>query len=125
MNVLFIISTDDGETVYNAMRLADVAVTKGDEVSVFMLGKGVLYEKSSNEQFNVILAQLPGWMIFMNCQWKRIKSSLSNVDEVTKELKAKGVVFETGPIDRSEWGIRTAHFRDPDGNLIEINQPLK
>ena len=54
MNVLFIISTDDGETVYNAMRLADVAVTKGDEVSVFMLGKGVLYEKSSNEQFNVI-----------------------------------------------------------------------
>ena len=54
MNVLFIISTDDSETVYNAMRLADVAVTKGDEVSVFMLGKGVLYEKSSNEQFNVI-----------------------------------------------------------------------
>ncbi len=54
MNVLFIISTDDGETAYNAMRLANVAVTKGDEVSVFMLGKGVLYEKSSDEQFNVI-----------------------------------------------------------------------
>jgi lactoylglutathione lyase len=48
-----------------------------------------------------------------------------NVDEVTKELKTKGVVFETGPTDRPEWGIRTAHFRDPDGNLIEINQPLK
>jgi catechol 2,3-dioxygenase-like lactoylglutathione lyase family enzyme len=28
-------------------------------------------------------------------------------------------------MDRPEWGIRTAHFRDPDGNLIEINQPLK
>jgi len=54
MIVLFIISTDDGETVYNALRLANVAVTKGDEVSVFMLGKGVLFEKSSNEQFNVI-----------------------------------------------------------------------
>ena len=54
MNVLFIISTDDGETIYNAMRLANVAVEKGDEVSVFMLGKGVLYEKTSNEQFNVI-----------------------------------------------------------------------
>lgn len=23
-----------------------------------------------------------------------------------------------------DWGIRTAHLRDPDGNLIEINQPL-
>jgi uncharacterized protein involved in oxidation of intracellular sulfur len=54
MNVLFIISTDDAETSYNAMRLANVAVKKGDEVSVFMLGKGVLYEKSSNDQFNVI-----------------------------------------------------------------------
>ncbi len=51
---MFIISTDDAETMYNAMRLANVAVTKGDEVSLFMLGKGVLYEKISNDQFNVI-----------------------------------------------------------------------
>ena len=54
MKVLFIISTDEGETIFNAMRLANVAVNKGNEVSVFMLGKGVLYEQSSNEQFNVI-----------------------------------------------------------------------
>ncbi len=54
MKVLFIISTDDGETIYNVMRLANVAVKKGDEVSVFMLGKGVLYEKNSNDQFDVI-----------------------------------------------------------------------
>ena len=54
MNVLFIISTDDAETVYNAMRLANVAAKKGDEVSVFMLGKGVLYEKIGGDQFNVI-----------------------------------------------------------------------
>jgi len=53
MRVLFIISTDDGETIYNAM-LANVGVQKGDEVSVFMLGKGVMFEKSGNEQFNVI-----------------------------------------------------------------------
>jgi uncharacterized protein involved in oxidation of intracellular sulfur len=54
MKVLFIISKDEGETIYNAMRLANVAVKKGDEVSVFMLGKGVLFEKSSNEEFNVM-----------------------------------------------------------------------
>jgi uncharacterized protein involved in oxidation of intracellular sulfur len=36
------------------MRLANVAVKKGDEVSTFMLGKGVLYEKFSNDQFNMI-----------------------------------------------------------------------
>jgi len=54
MKALFIISTEDAETAYNAMRLANVAVKKGDAVSVFMLGKGVLYEKFSNDQFNVI-----------------------------------------------------------------------
>jgi uncharacterized protein involved in oxidation of intracellular sulfur len=54
LKALFIISTDDAETAYNAMRLANVAVKKGNEVSVFMLGKGVLYEKFSNDQFNVI-----------------------------------------------------------------------
>ncbi len=54
MNVLFIISTNDAETSYNAMRLANVAVKKGDEVSVFMLGKGVLFEQISNDQFNAM-----------------------------------------------------------------------
>ena len=48
MNVLFIISTDDAETSYNAMRIANVAVKKGDDVSVFMLGKEVLFEQNSN-----------------------------------------------------------------------------
>jgi uncharacterized protein involved in oxidation of intracellular sulfur len=54
MKTLFIISTDEGEAIYNAMRLANVAVRKGDEVSVFMLGKGVLFEQSGTEQFNVM-----------------------------------------------------------------------
>ena len=54
MNLLFIISTDDAETAYNAMRLANVAVKKDDDVSVFMLGKGVLFEQISNEEFNVM-----------------------------------------------------------------------
>jgi uncharacterized protein involved in oxidation of intracellular sulfur len=54
MKVLFIISTDDGETIYNAIRLANVGVQKGDEVSVFMLGRGVMFEKSGSEQFNVM-----------------------------------------------------------------------
>jgi uncharacterized protein involved in oxidation of intracellular sulfur len=54
MIVLFIIATDDGETIYNAMRLANVGVEKGDEVSVFMLGKGVLFQRSGDEQYNVM-----------------------------------------------------------------------
>jgi uncharacterized protein involved in oxidation of intracellular sulfur len=54
MNILFIISTSDGETIYNAMRLANVGVKKGDDVSIFMLGKGVLFEQASTEKFDVM-----------------------------------------------------------------------
>lgn len=54
MNVLFIITSDDGETIFNAMRLANVGVKKGDEVSVFMLGKGVTFEQAGSEQFDVM-----------------------------------------------------------------------
>ena len=54
MKILFIITTDDGETIYNAMRLVNVGVEKGDDVSVFMLGKGVLFENSGTEQFDVM-----------------------------------------------------------------------
>ncbi|WP_440989138.1 VOC family protein [Haloarchaeobius baliensis] len=28
------------------------------------------------------------------------------------------------PTDHVEWGIRTAHVRDPDGTLLELNRPL-
>ena len=54
MNMLFIISTPDGETIYNSMRLANVGVRKGDNISVFMLGKGILFEQASTEEFNVM-----------------------------------------------------------------------
>jgi len=54
MKVLFIITTDDGETIYNAMRMANISVDKGNEVSVFMLGKGVTFEQSGSEEFDVM-----------------------------------------------------------------------
>ena len=54
MNILLIIATDDAETAYNAMRLANIYVKKEHEVSVFMLGKGVVYEQNNAEPFNVV-----------------------------------------------------------------------
>jgi catechol 2,3-dioxygenase-like lactoylglutathione lyase family enzyme len=44
-----------------------------------------------------------------------------DVDAAFDHLVKKKVPPVTEPADRPEWGIRTAHFRDPDGNLIEIN----
>lgn len=51
--------------------------------------------------------------------------AVDDVDETHRTLRARGVEFVTMPQDRKAWGVRTAHFRDPDGNLIEINSPLK
>ena len=54
MDVLVIIYSDDAEAIYNAMRLANIGVEKGDEVSVFMLGKGVTFEQVDSTEFDVM-----------------------------------------------------------------------
>lgn len=51
--------------------------------------------------------------------------SVGDVDEAFAHLKRRGVDFIDAPQDQKAWGIRAAHFRDPDGNLIEIYSPLK
>ncbi len=50
--------------------------------------------------------------------------AVENVEATCARLKAAGVQLAAELTDHPDWGIRTAHFRDPDGNLIEINQPL-
>jgi len=50
--------------------------------------------------------------------------SVKSVDETYHELLAKGVKFIGAPVDHREWGIRTAHLRDPEGNLLELSSDL-
>ncbi len=45
---------------------------------------------------------------------------VQDVDTTYNTLKKKGLLFVTNPTDRPAWGLRTAHLRDPDGNLIEL-----
>lgn len=47
-----------------------------------------------------------------------------DVDQAVAALRARGVALTAGPQNQPDWGIRAAHFRDPDGNLIEISSPL-
>jgi catechol 2,3-dioxygenase-like lactoylglutathione lyase family enzyme len=53
----------------------------------------------------------------------QLVSFVDDVDAVYQQLVARGVEFVREPIDR-EWGLRTAHFKDPDGNVWEIAQSL-
>ena len=46
---------------------------------------------------------------------------VEDVDSAFAELVRRGAEPAAAPIDHPDWGIRTAHLRDPDCNLIEIN----
>jgi catechol 2,3-dioxygenase-like lactoylglutathione lyase family enzyme len=48
--------------------------------------------------------------------------AVEDVDFAYRSLIEKGITPENEPHDRKDWGIRCFHFRDPEGNLIEINR---
>jgi lactoylglutathione lyase len=49
---------------------------------------------------------------------------VDDVDRKAAEFARLGVHLIAEPVDRPAWNVRTAHLRDPEGNLIEINRPL-
>jgi len=53
MKLAITISTKNTETNWNAFRLTNFSLDKGDQVKIFLIGKGVEYEKSSSEKFNI------------------------------------------------------------------------
>lgn len=53
MKLAVVLSTNHAETNWNAFRLANLALSKGDMVSVFLTGEGVEYNKDSSGQFNI------------------------------------------------------------------------
>ncbi len=53
MKWALVISSNDAETAWNAFRLGNFALARGDEVRVFLLGKGVECEGLDTECFAV------------------------------------------------------------------------
>ena len=53
MKYLLIISTTETETVWNAFRFGSAALSRGHEVSVFLLGPAVAIEHIGDERFDV------------------------------------------------------------------------
>ncbi|MCD6459740.1 DsrE family protein [bacterium] len=54
MKIGLIISTNDAETCWNALRYANFALSRKDKVEVFFMGKGVEYQKISTDKFNTV-----------------------------------------------------------------------
>ncbi len=53
-----------------------------------------------------------------------LAAGVADVDAAYEELKGKGVTLVRPPTHQ-RWGLRTAHFADPEGNLWEINQSIE
>ncbi|MCX6250663.1 MAG: DsrE family protein [Bacteroidetes bacterium] len=53
MKIGMVIYSNDPETVWNAFRFGNFALSEGDSVKVFLLGKGVECEKLDNAKFKV------------------------------------------------------------------------
>lgn len=49
---------------------------------------------------------------------------VANLEDTVQKLVAQDVELVNPPSDMIDWGIRIAHFRDPDGNLLEIYSNL-
>ena len=46
--------------------------------------------------------------------------------DVERELAAAGIAVELGPVERTgaQGPLRSLYLRDPDGNLVELSEPL-
>ena len=51
-------------------------------------------------------------------------TAVDDVDAAYEELRSRGAEFIRAPEDR-HWGLRCAHFKDPDGNVWEIHAPAR
>ena len=51
MKIGIIISTNEPESCWNALRFANFSLNNKDEVNIFLIGKGVEYEQISDEKF--------------------------------------------------------------------------
>jgi len=54
MKIGVVISSNDAETCWNAIRYANFALGQKDEVKIFFMGKGVEYQKIGTEKFSTV-----------------------------------------------------------------------
>lgn len=67
-----------------------------------------------------------GWAGAATGSWQHLAFTVEDVDATYHELHAQGIAFHVLPKDVPEGApsARVAFFKDPDGNILELFQPL-
>jgi lactoylglutathione lyase len=106
-----------GDTLGLSLKFEDEvsAAFDFDTILLMLLTIGGAQDLLSNE---AVAAQRPAGAS------GQLVAFVEDVDAIYTQLVAQGVEFVREPIDR-EWGLRTAHFKDPDGNIWEIAHSLE
>ncbi|MFX1255227.1 MAG: VOC family protein [Promethearchaeota archaeon] len=108
----------------NKMGLKWIWGEEGGDFASFRVGEGItltLYKRD-------LMAKAVKTEKLPKDQISQDKTALifyvENLEKTVNELRNNGIEFVNEPHDRPDWGIRVVHFRDPEGNLIEINTPM-
>lgn len=85
-----------------------------DNVYFFLLEAEGAAQMVSSQPLDLSLGESPRVLL---------AAGVEDVDAAYQMLWAKGVRFLRPPTDQP-WGLRTAYFADPEGNLWEINHSI-
>ncbi|HEY8598908.1 MAG TPA: VOC family protein [Thermomicrobiales bacterium] len=94
------------------------------QVGAFPGGKIIFIDAGST---TIEMIARDGWTDSDAGNWQHLAFEVASVDEAHAELTAKGIVFHIAPKDvpSDENPLcRVAFFRDPDGNNLELFQPI-
>jgi lactoylglutathione lyase len=85
-----------------------------DNVYFFLLEAEGAAQMVSSQPLDLSLGESPRVLL---------AAGVEDVDAAYQMLSAKGVRFLRPPTEQP-WGLRTAYFADPEGNLWEINHSI-
>jgi lactoylglutathione lyase len=118
--ILFVADLQRSRTFYHEVLGLDVAFE--DDVSVGFKIEGLVFHVLQVDRARVQLQGEPtatpgaGATAFLT-------HFTYGVDALHANLVERGVSFFQTPTDQP-WGMRTAYFKDPDGHVWEIAQPI-
>jgi catechol 2,3-dioxygenase-like lactoylglutathione lyase family enzyme len=119
--VLFVADLDRAKTFYRDVLGLEVANEDADS-AYFPLETASLLLLTASAAQNLLGSEAASEPPSAGA-WSQLVATVDDVDALYADLVSRGVEVIREPADQW-WGLRTAHFKDPDGHLWEINQPM-